>query len=135
MELAGAGAGLVITILVFLAVLGVVVLIGAAFLLWAARIVGIQRRSWGRAIAVVILGTVISFGVSLLLAGTLVLGPGVGLLVASVVEALIIMPAFSTTFGKALATSLLAWALRLLVIVGIVLLLTFAGISVAVLGF
>lgn len=134
MELAGAGAGMIVAILVFLAVLGAVILIGAAFLLWAAGIVGIQRRSWGKAIAVVILGAVISLGVSMLLSTTPVMGPGLGFVAGFVVEALIMMPIFDTTFGKALAASLLAWALSLLVIGGIVLLLMLAGISVFALG-
>ena len=98
--------------------------VSAAFLLWGARLAGIERRSFGRAIGTILLGG----GASLILKWMLstsapVLGTGLGVLLGFCVSSIVMMGLFSTTFGKALAANILAWVLSILVVGALALLL------------
>lgn len=115
--------------------LGVMVLIGlsflawlwfsALFLLWGARLAGIERRSFGSALGTVLLGGIASVVLAGLLGPATLAGPGLGLLLGFCVSALIMTATFETTFGKALAANILAWVLSLVVTVGFALLAAF----------
>jgi len=111
--------------------LGVIVLgfcILSLFLLWAAKIAGIEGRSFGRAFLATILTGVATFVFSA--ASTLML-PALSLFLNSVcgflLHALVIMPIFRTTFGKALGAAVLAWVLSIIVF-GALALLVFGGL-------
>ncbi|MBM4157010.1 MAG: hypothetical protein FJ221_18595 [Lentisphaerae bacterium] len=121
--------------LVFLAV-GILatLVIQSLFLLWGAKIAGIEGRGFGRAMAVTILGGLASFGVSVVLAASGPVAPIVGFVAGFLVSALVAMPIFRTTFGRALGASVLAWVLSLLVAGLLVLLLVGLGASLAVFG-
>ena len=115
-----------------LAVFALLVLAGlflqSLFLLWGARIAGIEHRSLGRAFWTTILGGVASFIFSIALG---VVAPGIGNIGGTVagffVSALIMMPMFRTTYGKALGATVLSWVLGIVVIGGIALALALAG--------
>ncbi len=98
-------------------------LISAAFLLWAAGIVGIEGRSFGKAIGVTLLGGLASVVVSLMVAEL----PVISLVLGFVVYALVAMPIFGTTFGKALGATVISWVLSLVVVGGGLLLLFIAA--------
>lgn len=114
----------------FAVILGVIaagallwLLISAAFLLWGARLAGIQKRSFGRAVGTLLLGGVASAILTTVLSGTApVAGTGLGLLLGFCASAVVMMAIFDTTFGKALAANILAWILSLLVAGGLILL-------------
>ncbi len=93
--------------------------VSAAFLLWGARLAGIARRSFGRAVATILLGSFASLVLAGLLSTAPALGAGAGLLLGFCVSAAVTMALFDTTFGKALAANILAWLLPPLVAVGI----------------
>ena len=91
--------------------------VSATLLLWGARLAGIERRSFGRAIGTILLGGGASLVLKLVLGTTApVLGTGLGLLLGLCVSSVVMMGLFDTTFGKALAANILAWVLSLLVI-------------------
>lgn len=91
--------------------------VSAAFLLWGARLAGVEKRSFGRAIGTILLGGIASFLLKLVLSGAApVIGTAAGILLGFCVSALVMMALFDTTFGKALAANLLAWVLSLLVV-------------------
>ena len=95
--------------------------LSAAFLLWGARLAGIERRSFGRALGTILLGG-LAWG--LVLAGfnaAPLVGTGLGLLLGFCVSAAVMMAIFDTTFGKALAANVLAWLLPPLAAVGLAL--------------
>ena len=96
--------------------------VSASFLLWGARLAGIERRSFGRAIGTILLGG-LAWGIVLAVfnAAPLV-GTGLGLLLGFCVSAAVMMAIFDTTFGKALAANILAWLLPPVVAVGLALL-------------
>lgn len=96
--------------------------VSAAFLLWGARLAGIERRSFGRAIGTIFLGGLASLISAGLFHAMPFFGPGLGLLLGFCVSAAVMMAIFDTTFGKALAANILAWLLPLLVAAGVVLL-------------
>ena len=92
-------------------------LVSAAFLLWGARLAGVEKRSFGRAIGTILLGGIASFLLKLVLSGAApVIGTGAGILLGFCVSSLVMMALFNTTFGKALAANLLSWVLSLLVV-------------------
>ena len=96
--------------------------VSAAFLLWGARLAGIEQRSFGRAIGTILLGG-LAWGVVRTLFYTAPLfGTGLGLLLGFGVSAAVMTPIFETTFGKALAANILAWLLPPLLAAGLVLL-------------
>ena len=96
--------------------------LSAAFLLWGARLAGIERRSFGRAIGTILLGGMAWFVVLAAFNAAPLVGTGLGLLLGFCVSAAVMTPIFDTTFGKALAANILAWLLPPLLIVGLVLL-------------
>ncbi|MBU4461012.1 MAG: hypothetical protein KJ579_10620 [Verrucomicrobia bacterium] len=116
------------------AVVLVVLFVQSFFLLWGARIAGIEGRSFGRALAVTILGGLASFAVSFVLVASGPVAPIVGFVAGFVVSALVAMPVFRTSFGRALGAVVLAWALSLLIFVVIALVFLGLGVSLAVLG-
>ena len=113
-------------ILVLIVLAGAAVLfwlfISAAFLLWGARLAGIERRSFSRAIGTILLGGMVWFAVLAAFNAAPLVGTGLGLLLGFCVSAAVMTPIFDTTFGKALAANILAWLLPPLLIVGLVLL-------------
>ena len=113
-------------ILVLIVLAGAAVLfwlfISAAFLLWGARLAGIERRSFSRAIGTILLGGMAWFVVLAAFNAAPIVGTGLGLLLGFCVSAAVMTPIFDTTFGKALAANILAWLLPPLLIVGLVLL-------------
>lgn len=96
--------------------------VSAAFLLWGARLAGIERRSFGRAIGTLLLGGIASALLTTVLSSAPLVGAGLGLLLGFCVSAVVMMAIFDTTFGKALAANILAWVLSLVVAIGVVLL-------------
>lgn len=112
----------------------VVLFVQSLFLLWGARIAGIEGRGVGRAMAVTILGGLASIAVSAVLAASGPVAPIVGFAAGFIVTALVAMPVFRTSFGRALGASVLAWLLGLLVIGAIALLFVGLGLSLAVTG-
>lgn len=125
-ELALLGAGLGVIALILL----VALLINAGFLLLAARIVGIEGRSLGRAIGIVILSGIAGIVVSLVAGALGPVGPLVSLLVGFIVQAAITAGLFSTSFGKALGACVIAWILSFVVgaiLVGLLIVLGFAA--------
>ena len=101
--------------------------LSAAFLLWGARLAGVEKRSFGRAIGTILLGGIASIILKLVLSSAAaVVGTGLGILLGFCVSSLVMMALFDTTFGKALAANLLSWVLSLLVVGVMVILLTFA---------
>ena len=85
--------------------------VSAAFLLWGARIAGIERRSFGRAIGTLLLGGFASALLSGLLRSSPYVGAGLGFLLGLCVSAFVTMAIFDTNFGKALVANILAWVL------------------------
>jgi hypothetical protein len=118
------GAALVIVLVAVLAAFCV----QSLFLLLGARIAGIEHRSFGRALGTTILGGIAS---SVFAMGLSIAVPGLGTFVGSIagffVSALIMMPMFRTTYGKALGATVLAWVLGLVIIGGVALLVVLAG--------
>ena len=102
--------------------------VAASFLLWGARLAGIQRRSFGRAIGTLLLGGIASSILAGLLGVSSPTGPGLGVLLGFCVSALVTMSIFDTTFGKALAANVLAWVLSIVVMVAVAI---FGGILLA----
>ena len=96
--------------------------LSSAILLWGARLAGIERRSFGRAIGTILLGGMAWFVVLAAFNAAPLVGTGLGLLLGFCVSAAVMTPIFDTTFGKALAANILAWLLPPLLIVGLVLL-------------
>ena len=106
--------------------------VAAAFLLWGARLAGIERRSFGRAIGTILVGGIASALLSTALGAAPLLGASLGFLLGLCVSSAVMMSIFDTTFGKALAANLLAWILPFLVAAGVLLLgLALLGLLVA----
>ena len=90
-------------------------LIGAAFLLWGAKIAGIRGASFGRALGALILSSIAAlavFGISVLTGN--VSEPVVSI-ISIVIDTLIIMAVFRTSFWRALLADILASILIVLV--------------------
>ena len=96
--------------------------LSAAFLLWGARLAGIERRSFSRAIGTILLGGLAWLVVLAVFNAAPIVGTGLGLLLGFCVSAAVMTPIFDTTFGKALAANILAWLLPPLLFAGLVLL-------------
>lgn len=97
-------------------------LVSAVFLLWGARLAGIGRRSFGRAIGTLLVGGTASALLTAALGAAPLAGPGLGLLLGFFVSSVVMMAIFDTTFGKALVANILAWVLPFLVAGGVALL-------------
>ncbi len=95
--------------------------VSASFLLWGARLAGIERRSFGRAFGTIILGGIATAILTTVLSASPLVGTGLGVLLGFCVSALVMMSIFDTTFGKALAANILAWVLSIVVTVGLAL--------------
>jgi hypothetical protein len=136
MQLTGAGLfGLAgVALLVGIAVAGLALIVQSLFLLWGARIAGIEGRSFGRSLATTILGGLAALAVSAVLAASGPVAPIVGFVAGFAVSALVAMPVFRTTFGRALGASVLAWVLSLLVVGAIALVLVGLGLTLAIAG-
>jgi hypothetical protein len=118
--------GALLVVAVVAAVVGL--MINAGFLLWAAGIVGIEQRTFGKAIGVTLLGGIASAVVSFFIAGL----PVINFVIGFVVYALVAMPLFATTFGKAIGATFVSWVLSIVVVGGGLLLLALAtGTSLA----
>jgi hypothetical protein len=118
--------GALLVVAVVAAVVGL--MINAGFLLWAAGIVGIEQRTFGKAIGVTLLGGIASAVVSFFIAGL----PVIIFVIGFVVYALVAMPLFATTFGKAIGATFVSWVLSIVVVGGGLLLLALAtGTSLA----
>ena len=128
MEIAGAVLA-VIVVGVFIGLF-----ISAAFLLWGARIAGVENRSFGKALGTTLLGGIASFILSLVLSVLPVIGTVVSFIGGFLIAALIMMAIFKTTYGKALWATILTWVLSLVVVGGLILLGIAAVGGWAVLG-
>ena len=106
--------------------------VAAAFLLWGARLAGVERRSFGRALATILLGGLAWAAVQALFLSAPLVGTGAGLLLGFCVSAAVMTPVFDTTFGKAFAANVLAWVLPFL-LAGALFLLGFALLGVLML--
>ena len=104
----------------------------AAFLLWGARLAGVERRSFGRALATILLGGLAWAAVQALFLSAPLVGTGAGLLLGFCVSAAVMTPVFDTSFGKAFAANVLAWLLPF-VLAGALFLLGFALLGVLML--
>ena len=102
--------------------------VAASFLLWGARLAGIERRSFGRAIGAILLGGIASSILAGMVGISTAAGPLLGVLLGFCVSALVTMAIFDTTFGKALAANVLAWLLSIVVAVAFSI---FGGILIA----
>ncbi len=107
-------------------------LASAAFLLWGARLAGVARRSYGRALATILLGGLAWAAVQALFLSAPLVGTGAGLLLGFCVSAAVMTPIFDTTFGQAFAANVLAWVLPF-VFAGALFLLGFALLGVLML--
>ena len=106
--------------------------VAAAFLLWGARLAGIERRSFGRALATLLLGGLAWAAVQALFLSAPLVGTGAGLLLGFCVSAAVMTPIFGTSFGKAFAANVLAWVLPFL-LAGALFLLGFALLGILML--
>jgi hypothetical protein len=104
----------------------------AAGLLWGARVAGVERRSFGRALATILLGGLAWAAVQALFLSAPLVGTGAGLLLGFCVSAAVMTPIFDTTFGKAFAANVLAWVLPFL-LAGALFLLGFALLGILML--
>lgn len=122
-------AGVMMFILVGSIFLGLFVL--TLFLMLGARIAGIEKRSFGKALLSVILGMIVSFVFSIVLAGVPLLGQALAFFGGFLAQALVVMPVFQTSFGKALGASILAWVFSLLIfgILAAVAIVFFGGLA------
>ncbi len=97
-------------------------ILAAAFLLWGARLAGIERRSFGRAIGTLFVGGIASVVLTTVLSAAPLIGTGAGILLGFCVSSVVMMAIFDTTFSKALVANILAWVLPFVVAGGIALL-------------
>ena len=65
--------------------------VAAAFLLWGARLAGVERRSFGRALATILLGGLAWAAVQALFLSAPLVGTGAGLLLGFCVSAAVMM--------------------------------------------
>lgn len=93
-------------------------LISAAFLLLGARIAGVVNRSYRRALGIALLSGIASFALGYALGGIPILGAVMASVGGFLITALIMMPIFNTSFGKALGAAVLAWVFSLVVVGG-----------------
>ena len=119
-------------ILVIILCILIWLLVSAMFLLWGASIAGIKNRSWGKAIATIIVGGIAFVILNIALAGLPIIGQLFSAIGSFLVSALVMMPIFSTTFGKALGATILAWVLSIIVIAVMVFVLLAIGIAIPI---
>lgn len=99
--------------------------LAACFLLWGARIAGIENRSFPKAVLVVILSCIAGAACGAVFTFVLQVDfrEWVNYVVSFVVEAFVVMLVFKTSFGKALVASVVSFVLSMVVIGGIVILI------------
>lgn len=107
-------------------------LIAAAFLLWGARLVNIERRTFGRALATILIGAIAWGLVQALFVAVPPVGAAAGILCGICVSSVVMMAIFDTTFPKAFVANLLAWLLPP-VVAGALALLGFAFFGILIL--
>ncbi|MFW5845771.1 MAG: hypothetical protein ACOCXJ_06055 [Planctomycetota bacterium] len=112
----GLGAGLML--LVFI----VFLCIASLFLHIGTGLAGVRQRSFGKAILATVVCNIIAAVINFLL-------PVIGVLVAIFVCPLLIMPIYSTTYGKALIAYLLSFVIA--IAASVVLVLVLAGMGMA----
>jgi hypothetical protein len=98
-----------------------ILVISALFLLWAARIVGIKNRGFGKALAAVILGGILGAVLSFALSAVPVVGQILALFGGLLGQAFMVMAMFSSRFWQSVAACLLSWLLSVLVCGGLAL--------------
>ena len=117
-------------LLIIILVIFIWLLVSSMFLLWGARIAGIGNRSWGKAFGTIIVGGIAFVILSVILSSL----PGIGQIFSAIgsfiVTALVMMPIFRTTFGKALGATILAWVLS--IIVGVVMVFVLLAVGIAI---
>ncbi len=108
-----------IVVLVGIACVLLVLCLSAGILLFAAAMVGIPNRSFGKALAVIIIGGIASFLISIPLNFLPLVGTIAAIILGFLIEAVLVQAFFSTGFGKALAASIISYVLTF-VLVGLV---------------
>jgi hypothetical protein len=108
------------------------IFISSAFLLWGAKIAGVEGRTFGRAFGTTLLAGIASPVLSALFSVVPVIGGVLGVIGGFLIAAVIMMGIFQTSFGKALGATVLAWTLSLVVVGGlaIIVFLFLGGLAV-----
>jgi hypothetical protein len=91
--------------------------INAGFLLLGARIANIESRSFGKSLGIIVIAGIASFIISLVLSTLPIIGAIIAFVCGFIITALVMMAFCKTTFGKALAASVIAWVLGIIVCV------------------
>jgi hypothetical protein len=94
-------------------------LVSAAFLLLGARIAGIVNRSYGRALGIALLSGIASFVLGYALSSIPILGAVMASIGGFLITALIMMPIFKTSLGKALGAAVIAWVFSHVIVAGV----------------
>ena len=102
------------TLVIILFILGIVIL--AAFLHWATGILKFPKRSFGLALASVLIMIVVDVIVPLIFSWIPVIGWIIGFLISLFIEWLIIKSFYNVSWGKAIAAWLLSIVLAIVVI-------------------
>jgi len=82
--------------------------IGAALLLLGAKIAGIEKRTYGKAIITTVLSGIATLVLAFLLQSMPIVSAMLGFFGGFLITSLIMIPIFKTTFGKALGAAVLA---------------------------
>ncbi len=128
--LAPLGVGIAAAVVLILLALPLIVLVHAAFLLLGATIAGIEGRSYGRSLIVVLLGLIPGFIAGIVLGWVPMIGWLLSFAAGFLITAAIMVPIFKTTFGKGLVAALLSWVFSLIVL-GLIGLAVIAGLAAA----
>ena len=96
--------------------LAIRICVTAAFLLWGAKIAGIENRSYGGAVVVTVVGGIAGAVLGAVLRIVPVIGGALGFIVGLLVCAWMMTRVFQTAFRRALAASVLAWVLGFAVV-------------------
>jgi hypothetical protein len=118
-EILGAVAAVGIAIFIVLAIAGFFIL--SAFMLLAARIVKVENVTYPRAMLATLLGGLTAAAISVPLGFLGLPGLVLGSIGGFLLESLVVKAVFSTSYGKALLTVLLAWVLEAAVVVVVIL--------------
>jgi len=92
--------------------------VGAALLLLGAKITGIVGRTYGKAIVTTVLSGIASLVLAFLLHSMPIVSAVLGFFGGFLITALIMIPIFKTTFGKALGAAALAGVFSILLFIG-----------------
>ena len=116
-------AGAIIIVVVVIAFF-----VASAFTLLAAKIVKVENATYGRALAATFLGGLAGGAAAFLLGLIPIAGTVLGIIGGWLIDSLVVMAIFRTSYGKGLLVTLLARVLAAAVTVGIVLLLVLVGL-------